>query len=151
MRCNRAKRFLNRYIDKETVNKEVISQIEGHLDKCHHCKAELSSLTSMKDLIAQKEKINVEENFLIRLKDKLRKTSPIIKMRWLPEAGNLARRLIPVPLAAAVLICTLMFVKLNGINSFDDYIFSDLTNEEIGVLSEYIDSSDLLIDAVFKE
>lgn len=150
MRCRKVKRALNRYIDKELVDKDVLGQIEEHLDICPRCKAQLNSLLSIKGFITQKERVTTEEGFLDRLKDNLREKASIIKIGWLPEAGKLARRLIPVPVAIMILMSTLIFAKVNGLSPVDEYIFGDLTNEEMGILSGYIDNSDLLTKTVFK-
>ena len=152
MKCSKVRRFLNPYIDKELDNKKVIALIEEHLNICPYCKAELNSLNLMKGLIAQKEKVTVEESFLVRLKNKLRGEPQIIRLKWLPEAGDLARRLIPVPVAIMILIFTLIFAQMNmTFSPVDEYIFEDLTNEEMGILSGYIDNSDLLAEVVFEE
>ena len=144
MNCSKVKRLLSRYIDKELLEQNVITQIEEHLKVCPDCKAELQSLVSTGALISQKERIAVGEDFLARLKDRLRPQPQVVRLRWLPEAGDLARRLIPVPIVATMLMFALVFSRLNGLNPVDQYIVADLSNEEIGILGGYIDDSDLL-------
>ena len=151
MRCDRVKRNLGRYIDKELVNKRAITLIEEHLHRCPRCRSELNSLILMKGLISQKERLTAEDDFLIRLKSKLKPETQIARIRWVVETGNLARRLIPVPVAITILIVALVFGRQNGISPVDDYIFGDLTNKEIGILSGYYESSDLLTNMIFKD
>ncbi len=151
MRCDKIKRFLSRYIDKELVDKKLKALIEKHLDICPHCQAEFNALVKVKGLIAEKGRITVGGEFLVGLKNRLEPEAPVIRLRWLPEAGDLARRLIPVPVVIMILMLSLVFTRLNGAFSpVDEYIFSDLTNEEMGILSGYIGSSDLLTNVVFK-
>lgn len=150
MRCDRVKRNLGRYIDKELVNKKAVALIEEHLHRCPRCRSELNSLISMKDLISQKERVTTEDDFLIRLKNKLKPEAQITRLRWVAETGNLARRLIPVPVAAMMLMFALIFSRVDGLNPVDEYIFADLTNKEIGIISGYIDNSDLLTNMIFK-
>lgn len=140
MRCLKVRRLLNRYVDKELDDKKVIALIEGHLNLCAHCQAQLDSLVSVKGLIGQKEQLTAPEDFLARVKGKLEPEAQIIRIRWLPEAGELARRLIPAPVVIMLLMLSLIFARLNGANPIDEYIFADLNNEEIGILSGYIDN-----------
>ena len=149
MKCNKVKVLLNRYIDKELAEQNLQGLIEEHLRSCPRCQAELKALAATKDLFAQKEKIAVGEDFLERIKERLEEQPQIIRIKWLPEAGELARRLIPVPVITAVLIFALVFGRMNGANPVDEYIFEDLTNTEIGILSGEIDNSELLNEVLF--
>ena len=144
MQCSKVKRLLNRYIDKEIEDRGLIAQVEEHLNMCAHCQAQLKTLASVKGLIAQKEKITAQGDFLARLKEKLEPGAQIIRLRWLPQAGELARRLIPVPVVTMAIMFVLLLSRLNGLNPVEDYIYADLSNEEIGILSGYVDNSDLL-------
>jgi predicted anti-sigma-YlaC factor YlaD len=138
-------------MDKELINKEAVTLIEEHLQRCSHCRSELNSLISIKDLISQKERITPKDDFLIRLKSRLRLEGQIIRIRWIVEIGNLARRLIFVPATIMILIVVLVFGRQNGISPVDDYIFGDLSNEEIGILSGYYESYYLLTKMIFKD
>lgn len=149
MRCGKVNRLLNRYIDDE-LDKRLTDLIEQHLQVCPNCKQELNALESIKGVVRQKERVAAEEGLLERIKDRLQPAPQVIRIKWLPEAGNLARRLIPIPMAAMTIIFTLMLTRLNGVNPVDEYIFSDLTNEEVGILSGYIDNSDLLTRVVLE-
>lgn len=144
MKCSKARRLLMRFVDKELENKKLAILIEEHLNLCADCKLELNSLISTKELIAQRERLAVSEDFLDRVKGRLGPQPQIIRVSWLPEAGDLARRLIPVPIVTAMLMFALIFSRLNGLNPVDEYIFGDLSNEEMGILSGFIDNSDLL-------
>lgn len=149
MNCGKVKRLLNRYVDKELIDQGLIAFVEGHLASCPDCKAQLQSLAATKTLISQKERITVGEDFLARLKDKLRPKPQLARMRWVAEAGNLARRLIPVPAAVTVLMFALLFLRLNGVDPVEEYLFADLSNKEISILSGYVDNADLLTEVVF--
>ena len=149
MNCAQVKRFLNRYIDKEIEDKELIALVDEHIKNCPHCQTELDTMISMKNFITQKERISAEEDFLVNLKKKLEGEAPIINIKWLPQAGELARRLIPVPVISMIVMFVLVFSQLNGLTSIDEYLYADLSNEELAVLGGYIDSSDLLTQGNF--
>ncbi len=150
MNCDRAKRLLSRYMDNELVDEQLLAQLEDHLHQCPGCTAELNTLTAMKRLIVQKQRISVKEGFLERITSSIGlDQAQLVRIKWLPEAGNLARKLIPVPALVAVVMFFLVFASINGLNPVDEYIFADLSTQEMGVLSGYIDSSDLLTQVVF--
>ena len=150
MKCAKVKRLLGRYIDKELRDEKQIALLEEHLKICVGCQKELGSLLSLRGMIAQKEKIKAQENFLAKLQNKIQGEAEIIKIKWLPQAGDLARRLIPVPVVAAALMFALLFTQLNGVSSVDEYLLADLSSEEIAIIGGYIDNSDLLREVVFR-
>ncbi|MFH1245022.1 MAG: zf-HC2 domain-containing protein [Candidatus Omnitrophota bacterium] len=146
MDCRKIRRLLNRYIDKEIAGREV-TLVEAHLKECVDCRRELAAIEAVQALMTQKGKIAVQGDFLSGLRDKLQAQPQKIRVRWLPEAGDWSRRLIPLPLAVLSLLFVLLLAGLNGRNSassVDEYIYADLTNEELAVLTGYIDNSDLL-------
>ncbi|NQT00297.1 MAG: zf-HC2 domain-containing protein [Candidatus Omnitrophica bacterium] len=145
MQCPKVSRLLNRYIDSE-LDQQLKDSLERHLQTCLNCKAEFNSLVSVQTVIRQQERITAQPGLMERLKAKLSPQAPVIKLRWLPEAGNLARRLIPVPAVAMIVLLLVMFANLNGVNPVDAYIFSDLSNEEIAILNGSVEVSDLLIN-----
>lgn len=142
MRCTKIKRLINRYIDKELIDKETVALVEGHLKECPLCRAELGSLNKIKGFISEKEKLAAKADFLIRLKERLRSATPAVELRWVIETGNLARRLIPVPVTIMLLVTCLLFVRYNGLNPIDDYIFADLNSREIAIVNEDIEETD---------
>ena len=144
MRCAEVKRLLGRYVDKEIADKKIILLIEEHLNKCYHCKTELESLISARELLLSKQRLRLDDDFLIRIKDKLLPDTLNIKLRWILEAGSLAKRLIPVPVGIIILTIILMFGRHNNTMAVDNYMFGDLTNEEIGILNGHIGTNDLL-------
>lgn len=144
MRCGRISRLLSRYIDKEIEGPGLSAQVEQHLKRCARCQTDLNLLVATKDLWAQKARITAREDFLVRLKEKLPPGAPVVELKWLPQAGELARRLIPVPVVTTALLLVLILLRPNGAGAINDYIFSDLGREEIAVLSGSVDHVDLL-------
>ena len=67
-------------------------------------------------------------------------------MQWVSQAGNLARRLIPVPIAITALIIALVFGETNGLGYLGEYIFEDLDYQEIAMLDENYDFSSWLVN-----
>jgi len=150
MDCIKVKRLLSSYIDNELVDEDLLVKIERHLNTCGGCKEELDTLTSVKNLMVKKERIEVKEDFLDSIKNNIKENqAQIIRIRWIPEAGSLARRLIPVPAVIAAVIFFLVFAQVNGLSPVDEYIYAGLSNEEMGVLSGYVDSTDLLTKMIF--
>lgn len=149
MRCNRVKRNLGRYLDQELVNKKAITLIEQHLQKCSRCRAELHSLTLIKNLFSQKERLTAKDDFLLRLKSRLKPETQT--PRWVIETGNLARRLIPVTATIMILVTALMLGRQPGVSPVNDYMFGGLSNEEMGILNGDIDNSALLTKMIFND
>jgi len=149
MNCAKIKYLLNRYIDKELTDQKLIAHVEEHIMGCSDCKKELNLLRATKNLIAKQEKITVGDEFFAMLQDKLPIETEATEVKWLPDAGELARKLIPVPAVVTMIIFSLIFVNLNGLNPVDEYIFSDLNAEEMSIVYGYTDNSDLLAIGVF--
>jgi hypothetical protein len=103
MRCRRVIRLLSPYVDGE-LDKQIIEIIERHTQSCSHCKSELDSLSLLKRLVSQKERLTKNGAFFNRLRWRLKEGSHLIGPRWIIEAGNFAKRLIPVPLMIMILI-----------------------------------------------
>lgn len=144
MDCRKVKRLLNRYSDQELAGKDMLVLVETHLNECALCRKELAALTAVKGLLARKEKITVTEDFLSGLRNRLRGEPQVIRVRWLPEAGDWARRLIPLPAVALSLLFVLLWTGLNGKSPVDEYIYAGLSNEELAIVNGYITNSDLL-------
>ncbi|MBN3039485.1 MAG: zf-HC2 domain-containing protein [Candidatus Omnitrophica bacterium] len=150
MNCYKAKRLLSRYIDNELKDESLRLKLHEHLKACEDCQREFHSLIAVKRLIAQKEKIKLTKDFLETLKLNIQnEQAQIIKIRWLPEAGNLARKLIPVPAIIAAFMFFMVVARLNGVNPVEEYLYADLSDEDIGILSGYVDSSELLTEVIF--
>lgn len=144
MRCTKIKRLISRYIDKELIDGKTMGLIEGHLKECTLCKAEQDFLIKIKGLISEKEKLSAGEDFLARLKESLNPPAQAVELKWVVETGNLARRLIPVPVTITLLVMYLLFARYNGLNPIEDYIFADLNSREITIVSEDIEETNLL-------
>jgi hypothetical protein len=125
--------------------------IEKHILTCSHCKAELDALILIKNLIAQKDKVISNGAFFGKLKDRLRERPHLIKLKWITETGNLAKRLIPIPLLMImVLIITLMFSRGNISNlPANNDVYRSLINAETSIWEENVDSSVILMKMIF--
>ena len=150
MNCVKVKRLISQYIDNELANQNLKTSVDEHIAHCASCQKEFKLLKLQKNLIAGKERLTVGDEFLARLEQKLPLDEAIaIRIKWLPEAGELARKLIPVPAVITLLLFSLVFRSFNGVNPVDEYIFSDLNNEEIGIVYGYLDNTDLLVNGMF--
>ncbi|MEA3560486.1 MAG: zf-HC2 domain-containing protein [Candidatus Omnitrophota bacterium] len=146
MNCRKVTKMLGKYLDKELTDKRITGLIEGHLKKCAACKQELNSLILIKKLMLQKEGLPAREDFWARLKNRLKTKPAPLTVRWVSRSENLAKRLIPVPIAITILITVLLFGKTNDLNYINNYIFEDLNYEEIGMLNENYDFTSWLIN-----
>lgn len=134
MECKAVTRLLNRYIDKETADKEAVALIEAHLKICALCKKEFELLVFSREFIAKKEKLETDNTFLIRLTDRLEREGEGINLRWVIDIGELSKRLIPVPLGAMVLTAILLFGNLDKSNLIDEYLLESLSDSEMEML-----------------
>ncbi len=151
MRCNRVKKNLGPYLDKELINKKAITLIERHLQRCSRCRAELHSLTLIKELLSQKERLTAKDDFLLRLKSRLKPETQTPRIRWVLETGNLARRLIPVTATIMILVTALMLGRQPGVSPINNYMFGGLSNEEMGILNGDVSNSELLTKMIFND
>jgi anti-sigma factor RsiW len=60
MDCKKCTDLLNDYLDGELDGKEF-AEVEHHVGRCHHCKAELERLLKMRDLMAELKTVEVPE------------------------------------------------------------------------------------------
>jgi predicted anti-sigma-YlaC factor YlaD len=148
MKCWKVKRLLGKYLDKELTDKKIISLVEEHLDRCAACRQELESLVLMKELISGKERLTVGEDFWPRLKNQLEIKPVSLSIRWVNQTGDLARKLIPVPVAIMILVMVLLSGRVNQLSYINDYIFGDLTYEEINMLNENYDFGNWLNEQI---
>ncbi|MFC1699707.1 anti-sigma factor family protein [Candidatus Omnitrophota bacterium] len=148
MLCNKVNRLLNRYIDDE-LEQRLVDALRQHLDSCPGCQAELDRLKLLKGALQQKSALRAKDDFLDNLRAKLRPETEAVEYKWVPRAQLLARRLIPVPVLTMLLMFLLVFSRMNGSNPIDTFILSNLSNQEIAVLGEYVDSEDLLTEIMF--
>ena len=131
--CKYAK-LLNRYIDNELAQ-EKKEFMATHILSCPTCGQEMNLLNSLRQNIVKNKITSEPEFFWSRLKDRIRqeeKTENLSEnfafdfIRW-------AKRLIPVPVLASILI--VIFLNLNPnnyTNPVDEYLF---TNQDSFVLA----------------
>ena len=146
MNCRKVKKILGGYLDKELTDKRIIGLTEEHLKKCAACKQELNSLILIKKLMLQKEGLSAREDFWARLKNRLETRPAPLTVQWVSRSENLAKRLIPIPIAITILIMVLLFGKTNDLNYVNNYIFKDLNYEEISMLNENYNFTSWLIN-----
>lgn len=137
MRCNNARRLLNRYVDKELSGEKIIGLLEEHLQVCNRCKKELNGLVIIKGIISGKQILEAGPDFLVSIKEKLKAEQQAIKIKWVIETGILAGRLVPVMATATMLVIVLLLGRTNMEDADRDKIYFDLSYEEIS-LAGYI-------------
>lgn len=137
MKCNYLK-LLNRYIDNELL-KEKKEFMDNHILSCLACIQELKHLGSLRQNIL-KSKINSNPEFFWQtLKSRI-----VNEERIQYPAGNFAfdfaewaKRLIPVPILASILVVILLSLSQKNSNLVDEYLFA---NQDSSVL-ELIENS----------
>ncbi|MEA3328498.1 MAG: zf-HC2 domain-containing protein [Candidatus Omnitrophota bacterium] len=146
MNCQKVKKILGRYLDKELTDQRIIGLLKEHLDQCASCSRELDSLILIKNLILRKEALPAGEDFWLRLKNRPEINPAPSAVQWVSQAGEMARRVIPAPIAIMVLIIALLFGKANGSDYLNEYIFEDLGYQEIAMLEEDFDFTSWLVN-----
>ncbi|MDD5654748.1 MAG: anti-sigma factor [Candidatus Omnitrophica bacterium] len=135
--CAKIKRLLSLYIDQEANNADT-ALVEAHLDKCPGCQKELSQLSRIKGCISEKERRVLPPDYLIsRLRDEITSRQYARDRLSLVRMGNFARRLIPVPVAAIVLMTMLMFMSVKqtvDTDSLEDNILNGVSVTEETIL-----------------
>jgi anti-sigma factor RsiW len=142
--CKKISNLFNKYIDQELDEKNA-QVVKKHISDCSSCRNELALLVSLKKIVSSKEQISVSSDFLLNLREKLKPEPEIIKIRWVLSMGDLAKRLIPIPVAAMLLLVVFIFKGLPAL----DKSFS-INNSEVESLEQYFDSSLLLDNMLFK-
>ena len=113
--CNKVKRLLSSYLDKEISPNDNFF-IEEHLKVCSGCRKELQELLKVKELILGSERKNLPDDYLVyRLRERIKSEDERRKKVTLSGMGNLSRKLIPVP--AATILISVIFLFLVSQNS----------------------------------
>ncbi|MDD5561713.1 MAG: zf-HC2 domain-containing protein [Candidatus Omnitrophica bacterium] len=114
IKCAKVKRLLSRYLDKE-ADKADTELVESHLDNCLLCKQELSALSQVKGIIIRKQRKSLPQDYLVcRLREEIAGEKHTQgSFSWLTGMGNLAHRLIPVPVAAIALSIAFLLITSN--------------------------------------
>lgn len=125
--CAKVKRILSRYIDNEATDADT-ALVRSHLERCLPCRQEFSALAGAKGLISGMERKVLPQDYLIlRLREKIADERRLRERPSLAGMGILARKLIPVPVAA--IIASLIFLFLTSAQpaaeySLEEHIFS---------------------------
>ncbi len=132
MICRKIKRLLNAYLDKE-LNPQKTSLVESHLKTCLNCQKELKDFLSLKKLIGLEEKKKAPPGFSQLLLEKIREKRPLSL-----EIENLAKKLIPIPLALGLLLGSYLgFLNINKAEPIEEYLLSALQEREIIALEGF--------------
>ena len=133
--CKYAK-LLNRYIDNElTQGKKEF--MDTHILSCLTCGQEINFLNSLRQNIV-KNKIDSEpEFFWSRLKDRIQQEEKAedLSENFAFDFIRWAKRLIPVPVLASILI--VIFLNLNPnnyTNPVDEYLFTNQDNNVLALI-----------------
>ena len=125
--CAKVNKLLSRYLDKETGDADTI-MVEAHLSSCSLCKKEFEALIKAKELVAATQRKALPRDYMVsRLREKITIGRHTIGDLILAHMGRLARRLIPVPVAAIALsVAFLIFMSAQSASkhSLEDYMFS---------------------------
>ncbi len=102
--CIRVRKLLSRYIDKE-AGRSDIALIEEHLDICSFCKKELRELSWVKELVLEKERKVLPQDYLVcRLRQEIAGERRMMKQgSWLTGLEYFSRKVIPIPVTLIVL------------------------------------------------
>ncbi len=144
LKCYKIKRLLNMFVDNELFDERVLNTLEKHLHDCSSCKEALDSLRMLKGLVSEKEKIVAGEEFLRKLRERLKPESQIVRLKWVTDMGVLSKRLISVPIVVMILMVSLLFSRIDTITTTEDDIFATLTNMDMTLIDIYFDSSSIL-------
>ncbi|MFA5114946.1 MAG: zf-HC2 domain-containing protein [Candidatus Omnitrophota bacterium] len=126
--CAKAKKFLSRYIDGQISDKESLF-VKAHLSHCLLCSKEYFGLLEVKQLMSAKERKSLPPDYLVfRLRQEISgQRQAQERPSWIAVAGDLSRRLIPVPAAVVALSLVFMTFSLKqqaGRYSLDEHILS---------------------------
>jgi len=145
--CINKRRALQRYADGEFTDDSALKTLKAHLEACPGCSQELEYLLRAKKIVSSHQRVNASPEFVSRLLDRLKPAPEIIRLRWVDDAADWSRRLIPVPVAVTVLVCVVLFARLNQAKA-PDYILGGLTRADIRFDEVYLDSSSV-VDRMF--
>ena len=130
MKCRRILKLLNRYIDKELLNRQDLELVEEHLKLCSGCKQEFEQILSLKGLISQQERLAVDNTFLEIIKEKIRPKQRVMTLDWSKDLETLSKRLIPVPIVITLIMAFLLF-RNGKTNYLDEYLLEDVTLSDL--------------------
>ena len=118
--CKKAKQLFSRYLDKETNDFDT-AFVKGHLNICNICNREYLEILKVKQLMLEKEHKFLPSDYLVsRLEKEIASQQYAKRMSsWVAGMGNLARRLIPVPVTVIALL--LVFLILNPRQELSEY------------------------------
>jgi anti-sigma factor RsiW len=134
MKCKYLK-LVSRYADNELpLNDKAL--LEKHLSGCPVCEQELKVIRSLKEKIPQKKLATNTEFFWQQLRARIAQEEKDSAAEYEFNFGNWAKRLIPVPVIAAlaaVIVLNIMPVKVNPV---DEYLFSSQNSGILDLIEE---------------
>jgi predicted anti-sigma-YlaC factor YlaD len=118
--CIRVRKLLSRYIDKEVGRSDIVL-IEEHLDICSFCKKELWEFSRVKELILEKERKVLPQDYLVyRLRQEIAGERRMMKQEsWLTGLEDFSRKVIPIPVTLIVL--STVFLMLSSRRQLSEY------------------------------
>ncbi|MCK9603540.1 MAG: zf-HC2 domain-containing protein [Candidatus Omnitrophica bacterium] len=131
MNCHKVKKLLPRYVDNELADAETLNRLATHLKTCLSCSRELNSIMVLKKLVSGQERLQAPDDFLARVKDRLKPEPQIIRLEWVPEAGILAKWLIPVPVTAFLVLAVVLFGSIKREMAAEQKSYFDPFNTEM--------------------
>jgi len=122
MKCNYLP-LLNRYVDNELSGDER-NLIETHIKTCPVCAQEIKYIQLMKQRLGQNKIEANPEFFWQNLKNRLQDEVVRDEQAMLAiDLGTWARRLIPIPVAIAVVAVIFLYLMPVKQNVIDEYVF----------------------------
>jgi hypothetical protein len=113
-KCCKVKKLLSRYIDKEADMADT-DFVKSHLENCLSCRNVFVEMAKVKNLIVDMPRRVLPQEYLVErinskiFNDKFAQDS----ISWLERIGDLAKKLIPVPVS--VMLLALFFLILNPV------------------------------------
>lgn len=135
MNCRKFLKLLNRYCDRQDMKDEERKMVREHIKTCASCRKEYERVLSLKNILSSKEEVQASSNFVERVMGKLPQESKVIKVEWERRMDSLARRLIPIPVAVALILAFFILRGYSQKTTLDDYYLSGFSEEEVEMLS----------------
>lgn len=136
MKCKYDK-LINKYFDNEldaSLDKEIFS----HLYICKKCKKQIKALRFIKNILAKKEYLKLNDNFTLRVMETAEEINK--KVDWTYEVRPLTARLIPV---FTVVILFLLIFSFSGIFNKKKVV----SLEEVLLVNNYTISEEIVLNS----
>lgn len=111
MRCQKAKRFLPLFLDRQ-LNEKLTIKVKGHLEACSGCSEELNLLKQAWDLLGEWKPVNPSPNFKAVFYKRLSQEEGVLEKRPVFASHRLKPSFVPA-FAALTIILVFSIILLN--------------------------------------